>query len=53
MGWEGAHLEATGEKEAAFPTGEQRAGSWAGGGGLRASPLAPSGFVVRLSGALP
>lgn len=46
-------MEATGEKEAAFPTGEQRAGSWAGGGGLRASPLAPSGFVGKLSEALP
>lgn len=55
MEWEGAHLETTGGKEAAFPTGEQRAGRWAGGGGLRSSPrrLAPSGFVGRLSEALP
>lgn len=53
--WEGAHLEATGGKEAAFPTGEQRAGRRAGGGGLHSSSrrLAPSGFVGRLSEALP
>lgn len=43
---EGARLEAAGGKEAAFLPGEQRAGRWAGGGGLRSSPprLAPSGF---------
>lgn len=56
MGREGAPLEAAGGKEAAFLTGEQRAGRWAGGGGLlRFSPrsLAPSGLVERLSEALP
>lgn len=52
---EGARSEAAGGKEAAFLPGEQRAGRWAGGGGLRSSPprLAPSGFEGRLSEALP
>lgn len=55
MGKEGVRSEAAGGKEAAFLPGEQRAGRWAGGGGLRSSPpgLAPSGFAGRLSEALP
>lgn len=55
MGREGVCSEAADGKEAAFLPGEQRAGRWAGGGGLRSSPprLAPSGFAGRLSEALP